>query len=78
MRTASPHLRRGVATALLEHMVNVARERAYLRLSLETGSMDAFAPARDLYARFGFQPCGPFADYVEDPNSVFMTLDLGR
>ena len=76
MRTASSHLRRGVAAALLEHMLNVARQRAYQRLSLETGSMKAFAPARALYARFGFEPCEPFADYVDDPNSVFMTREL--
>ena len=46
------------------------------RLSLETGSMAAFAPARALYAGFGFEPCGPFAHYVPDPNSVFMTRAL--
>jgi putative acetyltransferase len=76
MRTASPHLRRGVATAMLEHILKVARQRGYRRISLETGSQDAFAPARALYARFGFVPCGPFADYVDDPNSVYMTLRL--
>jgi putative acetyltransferase len=76
MRTAASHLRRGVAAALLEHMLRVARRRAYRRLSLETGSQDAFAPARALYARFGFEPCGPFADYTNDPNSVFMTREL--
>jgi putative acetyltransferase len=76
MRTASAHLRKGVAAALLEHMLDVARQRAYRRLSLETGSMEAFAPARALYARFGFEPCGPFADYVLDPYSVFMTREL--
>ena len=76
MRTAPSHLRRGVAAALLEHILNVARKRAYHRLSLETGSQDAFAPARALYARFGFEPCGPFADYVDDPNSIFMTRVL--
>ncbi len=76
MRTASSHLRRGVAAALLEHMLNVARKRSYHRLSLETGSMDAFAPARALYARFGFELCEPFADYAHDPNSVFMTREL--
>ena len=78
MRTASSHLRKGAAATLLEHIVNVARKRAYRRLSLETGSMEAFAPARALYARFGFEPCGPFADYVEDPYSVFMTRELKR
>jgi putative acetyltransferase len=76
MRTASAHLRKGVAATLLRHMLDVARQRAYRRLSLETGSQAAFAPARALYARFGFEPTGPFADYVDDPNSVFMTRAL--
>ncbi len=78
MRTASSHERKGVAAALLEHMLNVARKRTYHRLSIETGSMEAFAPARALYARFGFELCGPFADYVDDPYSVFMTRELER
>jgi putative acetyltransferase len=76
MRTASSHLRTGVAAALLEHILDVARKCGYRRLSLETGSQEAFAPARALYARFGFEPCSPFADYVDDPNSVFMTREL--
>jgi len=76
MRTAQSHLRKGVAAALLDHMLREARRRAYRRLSLETGSMQAFAPARALYGRFGFQPCPPFASYVEDPYSVFMTREL--
>src|SRR5438094_129248 len=76
MRTSSRHLRKGVATALLRHLLAEAKRRSYRRLSLETGSMAAFAPARELYARFGFKPCGPFADYIEDPNSVFMTRTL--
>ena len=76
MRTASAHLRKGVAAALLIHNMEEARRRSYRRLSLETGSMDAFAPARSLYTRFGFRFCPPFADYVEDPFSVFMTLEL--
>jgi putative acetyltransferase len=71
-------LRRGVATAILVEMIAESRRRGYRRLSLETGSMAAFEPARTLYARFGFQPCGPFADYTDDPNSYFMTLELGR
>jgi putative acetyltransferase len=45
-------------------------------VSLETGSMEFFRPARALYASFGFAPCPPFADYREDPNSVFMTKEL--
>lgn len=76
MRTAQTHLRRGVAARMLAHILAEARRRGYARLSLETGSMDYFAPARALYARAGFCPCGPFGDYVDDPNSVFMTRTL--
>jgi putative acetyltransferase len=76
MRTAPAHRRRGVARAMLEHILGEARRRGYARLSLETGSNEPFAPARALYRRFGFTDCGPFADYREDPNSVFMTRVL--
>ena len=76
MRTAAAHLRKGVAARMLEHIVAEAARRGYRRLSLETGSMAAFAPAHRLYAAFGFQPCAPFADYTLDPNSVYMTLEL--
>ena len=76
MRTASAHLRKGVGAALMRHILEEAKQRRYRRLSLETGSADAFAPARCLYKRFGFEPCGPFADYVDDPFSVFMTRAL--
>lgn len=76
MRTAAAHLRKGVAAYLLGYMLEEAARRGYTRLSLETGSQDGFEPARRLYARFGFDYCEPFADYVEDPNSVFMTREL--
>ena len=73
MRTAAMRRRRGAGRAMLEHIIAVAQARSYARLSLETGSMDAFAPARRLYESFGFTYCGPFADYAADPNSVFMS-----
>lgn len=73
MRTAAAHLRKGVASALLRHLLAEAARRGYQRLSLETGTQPGFEPARRLYARYGFVECEPFADYVEDPNSVFMT-----
>ena len=76
MRTASAHRRRGVAAAMLEHILGEAGRREYRRLSLETGSMDGFEPARSLYARYGFDYCGPFAGYRDDPNSVFMSKAL--
>ena len=73
MRTAITHLRRGVASALLKHVMSEAGHRGLKRLSLETGSGDAFDPAIALYERSGFERCPPFADYVADGFSVFMT-----
>lgn len=76
MRTASAHLRKGVARKMLAHIMDVAVERGYKRISLETGSMDSFIPARKLYEDFGFEYCEPFADYILDPNSTFMTRTI--
>ncbi|NYE36018.1 putative acetyltransferase [Nocardioides cavernae] len=76
MRT-EPRVRgRGVATRVLAHVLADARARGVRRVSLETGSMEFFAPARAFYAAAGFAPCPPFGSYVEDPNSTFMTLAL--
>jgi putative acetyltransferase len=76
MRTAPAHRRKGVARTMLEHIIAEARRRSYRRLSLETGSMDAFGPARRLYESYGFEYCGPFEGYIEDSNSVFLTRTL--
>jgi putative acetyltransferase len=76
MRTANLHRRRGVGVALLDHVVGAARARGYARVSLETGPTAEFAPARSLYAAYGFRPCGPFGSYAVDEFSVFMTLEL--
>lgn len=76
MHTAEEFRGRGVAARLVEHLLDEARARGYRRVSLETGSPAAFAPARALYARFGFRTCPPFASYREDPYSVYMTLEL--
>jgi putative acetyltransferase len=76
MHTAQAMRRSGVGSVMPHHIIATARARGMARLSLETGSWDYFAPARALYARHGFAECGPFADYVLDPNSVFMTLDI--
>jgi len=76
MRTPNALRRRGAARAILARIIATARLRSYERLSLETGSMDAFRPAQQLYQSFGFSHCGPFGDYAKDPNSVFMTLEL--
>ena len=76
MHTAASHRGQGVGARIVAHIIAEARRRSYDRLSLETGSMAAFEPARALYARFGFRVCTPFADYRDDPHSLFMTLDL--
>ena len=77
MRTEPRARGRGVASGLLTHVLADARRRGVTRVSLETGSMAFFEPARALYTRAGFVPCGPFGTYVADPNSTFMTLALG-
>jgi putative acetyltransferase len=76
MHTAQQHRGKGVARILVEHILAEAKKRGYRRVSLETGSMDAFAPARKLYSRFGFVECPPFGCYSPDPYSIFMTLDI--
>lgn len=76
MRTPNTHRRRGAGRAILNHIIEVARSRAYERLSLETHPMAAFEPAHKLYESLGFTYCGPFGDYSEGPHSVFMTRRL--
>ena len=73
MRTAHARRGEGVGQALLTHILTEARRRGYARLSLETGSLPEFEPARRLYARNGFVPCAPFGEYFEDSNSLCMT-----
>jgi putative acetyltransferase len=76
MRTPEARRRTGAGRALLMHIIDTARARGYERLSLETGSVAAFEPAHRLYESVGFVRTGPFGDYAEDVNSVFMTLAL--
>ena len=76
MRTATCFLRKGVARLLLEHLLLQAQKKGINQVSLETGSMEAFAPAHKLYQSFGFNICVPFADYTKDPYSLFMTKKL--
>ena len=76
MHTAVEHRRKGVGSAMLLHIIDAARAMGMTRLSLETGSWDYFVPAREMYKRHGFVECPPFADYVLDPNSIFMSREL--
>jgi putative acetyltransferase len=76
MHTLVESRRSGVGRAILTHLLGIAGSRGYQRVSLETGSMAAFAPAREMYAAAGFRECAPFADYLPSPYSTFMTLAL--
>ncbi|SHO57451.1 GNAT family N-acetyltransferase [Vibrio quintilis] len=76
MRTTGHARKSGVASKLLKHVLTVSEQRSYERISLETGVEDYFVAARNLYEKFGFEYCGPFADYLPDPNSTFMTRKL--
>ena len=78
MHTEQSCRRKGVGNAMLRHIIAAARQMKLSRVSLETGSWPYFAPARELYRRYGFVECPPFGGYVPDPNSVFMTLDLNQ
>jgi putative acetyltransferase len=76
MHTVEACRGKGLASVLLKHLIQVAKDLGAERLSLETGSWEYFHPARELYRKHGFVECGPFGDYLSDPNSVFMTLNL--
>jgi putative acetyltransferase len=76
MRTAARHLRRGVAAALLEHIIATARSRGYTRLSLETGTSPDYDPAVALYRRRGFRNGPIFGDYRPSPHNQFLHLNL--
>ncbi len=76
MHTGATFRRLGVARAMVDHILAVAWRRGYQRVSLETGTMKAFAPARALYTKVGFEPCEPFGEYTANPYSVCMTIVL--
>ena len=76
MHTAQAARGKGIAAKLLTHLEEHAKSNGLTQLSLETGTQDGFAPARALYSKFGYAVCPPFGDYVEDPNSTFMTKSL--
>jgi putative acetyltransferase len=76
MRTSKIYKNKGIASAILQHIINEAKNKGYARLSLETGSMDYFEPARRLYLKHGFEYTTPFSNYSDDPNSRFLTRML--
>jgi putative acetyltransferase len=76
MHTSEAARGHGVGRAMVDHLLAVAANRGYQRVSLETGTIDAFAPARSLYTMVGFEPCAPFGEYTVNPHSAYMTIDV--
>jgi putative acetyltransferase len=76
MKTSSNFLRKGVAAKLLTYLLAIAKNQHYEKISLETGTADVFIPAQNLYKRFDFILCDPYADYKEDPYRMFFTKYL--
>jgi putative acetyltransferase len=76
MHTAEHVRGHGIGRTMLDHLLAVARERGFERVSLETGADEAFAPAASLYMSAGFVPCEPFGDYRRSPNTAYMTMRL--
>ncbi len=66
----------GVGRAMVDHLLVVAADQGYRRVSLETGTMDAFAPARGLYEKVGFVQCEPFGEYSANTDSTCMTINI--
>lgn len=77
MHTVESARGRGVGRALVGHLLSVAADRHYRRVSLETGTMEAFAPARAFYTKLGFEPCAPFGEYIGSVTSACMTIAIG-
>src|SRR5262245_505082 len=78
MRTPTNLRRTGAGRALLNHIIEVARDRGYQMLYLETGRHPAFLPAHTLYRSAGFTRCGPFSSYADSDFSVFMALAISE
>lgn len=76
MRTPAATRGRGAGRAVLAHIISVAQQRGYTKLSLETGTHPAFEPAHNLYRSKGFVMSGPFGSYLPNEHSVFMELRL--
>ncbi|MGB7861041.1 MAG: GNAT family N-acetyltransferase [Acidimicrobiia bacterium] len=78
IHTAASARGTGVGRTMVNHLIDLARQRGYQRVSLETGTMDAFVASRRLYSSLGFEECEPFGSYWHSVYSVCMTLDLSR
>ncbi len=76
MHVHSDHRGKGIAEIMLKHILQIAHQHSYTRLSLETGTTPAFVPARRLYEKYGFEECQAFGDYKSGSNNIYMTILL--
>ena len=76
IRVADEFKKKGIGERIINHLIEEAKKLKISKLSIETGAGDFFLPARNLFSKFGFKSCPPFAHYKDDPNSCYYTLDL--
>ena len=76
IRVADEFKKKGIGERIINHLIEEAKKLKISKLSIETGAGDFFLPARNLFSKFGFKSCPPFAHYKDDPNSCYFTLDL--
>ena len=76
IRVADEFKKKGIGERIINHLIGEAKKLKISKLSIETGAGDFFLPARNLFSKFGFKSCPPFAHYKEDPNSCYYTLNL--
>ena len=78
IRVADQFRKKGSGERIINHLIEEAKKLNIVKLSIETGAGEFFLPARKLFSKFGFKPCGPFAHYKEDPNSCYYTKNLQK
>ena len=76
IRVADEFRKKGIGERIINHLIGEAKKLKISKLSIETGAGDFFLPARNLFSKFGFKSCPPFAHYKDDPNSCYYTLDI--
>ena len=76
IRVADEFKKKGIGERIINHLIEEAKKLKISKLSIETGAGDFFLPARNLFSKFGFKSCPPFAHYKDDPNSCYYTLDI--
>ena len=76
IRVADEFRKKGIGERIIEHLIEEAKKLEISKLSIETGAGEFFLPARNLFSKFGFKLCPPFAHYKEDPHSCYYTLNL--